>query len=180
MKKTLSLVALLFVTNLAISQSKVAHVDPQRLIDTLANTETGKLIQNKMMDRQNKFLKERDEIIQQFEDKKMKLEANRASYSPSRIKMEEQDLNQSGNTSQLVLKELEDSLQFQMMKDQTPIQDLIDEAVTKVSERKKIDLVLNSAELNGYKTVMYSAKGLDITDEVLVEVIKLEKEKLKK
>jgi Skp family chaperone for outer membrane proteins len=108
------------------------------------------------------------------------LEANRASYSPTRIKMEEQELNQSFNTTQLVLKELEDSLQYQMMNDQMPIQNLVNEAVTKVSERKKIDIVFNSAELNGYKTVMYSAKGMDITDEVLIEVIKLEKEKLKK
>ena len=39
MKKTLSIVALLFVTNFAISQSKVAHVDSQQLLDTMPSRE---------------------------------------------------------------------------------------------------------------------------------------------
>ncbi|MEY4573658.1 MAG: hypothetical protein RLZ10_2957 [Bacteroidota bacterium] len=176
MKKTLSIVALLFVTNLSVAQSKIAHVNSQDLLDTLTIL---KEVDNQLLTLQKQKQNEKDALIKEFQDEQQKLEANMGNLTPTMKKAKQSELQLKYENLQVIMQEMESELQIEAQKLQEPIFDLVKSAVKKVADQKKIDYVFNSNEQSA-SGLLYSSENNNITKEVIVELLKLEKEYIQK
>ena len=176
MKKTLSLVALFFVTNLAISQTKIAHVDSQKLLDTLSIL---KDIDKQLVDYQRLKQFEKDSLIKDFQTAQEKFEANSANLSPTMKKAKQSELQLKYENLQIIFQEMELEMQQEALRMQEPIFNLVKSAVKKVADQKKVDLVLNSNQQSN-SGVLFASEAINITNEVAFELLKLEKEYINK
>ncbi|MCF8408251.1 MAG: OmpH family outer membrane protein [Crocinitomicaceae bacterium] len=165
MKKTLSLVALLFVTNLAISQSKVAHVNSQSLLDTMPSRD---LALKEIKEIEDEFKLELNGMYEEYEKTRAKLEAERATLSPTIIKSREANLMNLGQRIQEREQTVQNELQVRAQELNQPIFDRVKQAVDIVAERKKLNYVIDASNM------LYSKGGMDITGEVVVELLKLD------
>jgi outer membrane protein len=165
MKKTLSIVALLFVTNLAISQSKVAHVDSQQLLDTMPSRA---LALKEIKDIEEEFKTELQTMYEEYEKTRAKLEAERSSLSPTIIKSRETNLMGLGQRIQEREQTIQNEMQIRAQELNQPILDRVKQAVEIVAERKKLNYVIDGPNM------LYTKGGMDITTEVVVELLKLD------
>ena len=165
MKKTLSLVALLFVTNLAISQSKVAHVNSQSLLDTMP---TRDLALKEIKEIEDEFKLELNGMYEEYEKTRAKLEGERATLSPTIIKSREANLMNLGQRIQEREQTVQSELQVRAQELNQPIFDRVKQAVDIVADRKKLNYVIDASNM------LYSKGGMDITGEVIIELLKLD------
>ena len=165
MKKTLSIVALLFVTNFAISQSKVAHVDSQQLLDTMPSRE---LALKELKAIEDEFRTEIQSMYEEYEKTRAKLEAERSSLSPTIIKSRETNLMGLGQRIQEREQTIQNEMQIRAQELNQPILDRVKQAVEIVAERKKLNYVIDGPNM------LYTKGGMDITSEVVVELLKLD------
>jgi outer membrane protein len=165
MKKTLSLVALLFVTNLAISQSKVAHVNSQSLLDTMPSRD---LALKEIKEIEDEFKLELNGMYEEYEKTRAKLEAERATLSPTIIKSREANLMNLGQRIQEREQTVQNELQVRAQELNQPIFDRVKQAVDIVADRKKLNYVIDASNM------LYSKGGMDITGEVVIELLKLD------
>jgi outer membrane protein len=165
MKKTLSIVALLFVTNLAISQSKVAHVDSQKLLDTMPSRA---LALKEIKDIEDEFKTELQTMYEEYEKTRAKLEAERSSLSPTIIKSRENSLMGLGQRIQEREQTIQNELQIRAQELNQPIFERVKQAVDIVADRKKLNYVIDGSNM------LYTKGGMDITSEVVVELLKLD------
>ena len=165
MKKTLSLVALLFVTNLAISQSKVAHVNSQSLLDTMPSRD---LALKEIKEIEDEFKLELNGMYEEYEKTRAKLEGERATLSPTIIKSREANLMNLGQRIQEREQTVQNELQVRAQELNQPIFDRVKQAVDIVAERKKLNYVIDASNM------LYSKGGMDITGEVIIELLKLD------
>ena len=165
MKTTLSLVALLFVTNLAISQSKVAHVNSQSLLDTMPSRD---LALKEIKEIEDEFKLELNGMYEEYEKTRAKLEAERATLSPTIIKSREANLMNLGQRIQEREQTVQNELQVRAQELNQPIFDRVKQAVDIVADRKKLNYVIDASNM------LYSKGGMDITGEVIVELLKLD------
>jgi outer membrane protein len=165
MKKTLSIVALLFVTNFAISQSKVAHVDSQQLLDTMPSRE---LALKEIKDIEEEFKTELQTMYEEYEKTRAKLEAERSSLSPTIIKSRETNLMGLGQRIQEREQTIQNELQIRAQELNQPIFERVKQAVDIVADRKKLNYVIDGSNM------LYTKGGMDITAEVIVELLKLD------
>jgi outer membrane protein len=165
MKKTLSIVALLFVTNFAISQSKVAHVDSQKLLDTMPSRA---LALKEIKDIEDEFNTELQTMYEEYEKTRAKLEAERSSLSPTIIKSRENSLMGLGQRIQEREQTIQNELQIRAQELNQPIFERVKQAVDIVADRKKLNYVIDGSNM------LYTKGGMDITSEVVVELLKLD------
>ncbi len=165
MKKTLSIVALLFVTNFAISQSKVAHVDSQKLLDTMPSRA---LALKEIKDIEDEFKTELQTMYVEYEKTRAKLEAERSSLSPTIIKSRENSLMGLGQRIQEREQTIQNELQIRAQELNQPIFERVKQAVDIVADRKKLNYVIDGSNM------LYTKGGMDITSEVVVELLKLD------
>lgn len=165
MKKTLSLVALLFVTNLAISQSKVAHVNSQSLLDTMPSRG---LALKEIKEIEDEFKLELNGMYEEYEKTRAKLEVERATLSPTIIKSREANLMNLGQRIQEREQTIQSELQVRAQELNQPIFDRVKQAVDIVADRKKLNYVIDASNM------LYSKGGMDITGEVVIELLKLD------
>jgi outer membrane protein len=165
MKKTLSIVALLFVTNFAISQSKVAHVDSQKLLDTMPSRA---LALKEIKDIEDEFKTELQTMYEEYEKTRAKLEAERSSLSPTIIKSRENSLMGLGQRIQEREQTIQNELQIRAQELNQPIFERVKQAVDIVADRKKLNYVIDGSNM------LYTKGGMDITSEVVVELLKLD------
>ena len=137
MKKTLSLVALLFVTNLAISQSKVAHVNSQSLLDTMPSRD---LALKEIKEIEDEFKLELNGMYEEYEKTRAKLEGERATLSPTIIKSREANLMNLGQRIQEREQTVQSELQVRAQELNQPIFDRVKQAVDIVAEGSPIPL----------------------------------------
>jgi outer membrane protein len=153
MKKTLSIVALLFVTNFAISQSKVAHVDSQQLLDTMPSRA---LALKEIKDIEEEFKTELQTMYEEYEKTRAKLEAERSSLSPTIIKSRETNLMGLGQRIQEREQTIQNELQMRAQELNQPIFERVKQAVDIVADRKKLNYVIDGSNM------LYTKGGMDI------------------
>lgn len=166
MKNFLLAIALVLGAGSVMAQSKVAHVNSQTLLDTLPSRKVAIL---KLQEFETNGVKELQEMEADFNAAVAKYERDRPNMSPVIIKIEEEKLMKK----QQALQEREQSLNTEMQaysqELNTPILGMVQKAVKIVSERLKINYVIDES------VTLYFAGGLDITDEVIVELLKMDK-----
>ncbi|MGB0915397.1 MAG: OmpH family outer membrane protein [Crocinitomicaceae bacterium] len=167
MKNLLLALAFVLGAGSLMAQSKVAHVNSQTLLDTLPSRKVAIL---KLQEFETNGVKELQEMEADFNAAVAKYQAGAADMSPVIVKIEEEKLMKK----QQALQEREQSLNAEMQayseELNTPILGMVQKAVKVVSERMKINYVIDES------VTLYFAGGLDITDEVIVELLKMDKQ----
>lgn len=171
MKKLLiALVLLVGLGNVANAQSKLAHVDLQKLWDTIPSS---KAAAEKLRMFEEELYKEMSEL--QLAYQKEAEEYNKLINSPEppselRRQLAQQEVDNKMQVLQKRQQTGQMELQLRQMELEEPLTNRIKKAISIVAERKKLTYVMD------VNTVIYSAGGEDITSEVVVELLKLEAE----
>ncbi len=166
MKKLLAVIILVVSAGAAMAQSKIAHVNSQTLLDTLPSRKAALV---KLEEYELSIYTELQEMqldLQQAYanyDKKMKS----GTLSPVLQKAEEEKIMRKEKAFQERQQTAQTDLQSYSSELNAPILKRVQKAIETVSTRKKIDYVIDV-------TVVLIANGEDITDEVVVELLKLE------
>lgn len=153
------------------AQTKIGHVDSQKLLDTLPSRDMAikKLDSMKMAGMQE--LKMLDDDFQKaYQDYGIRQNA----MSPAERQIVEGRLMQKQQMLEATQASLEEGLQIMSEELNKPILDRVQKAIDIVAERKKLNYVLDVS------ATMYSKGGIDITSEVIVELLLLDAAATKK
>lgn len=167
MKKLLFILLVVIGASTVSAQTKIAHINSQDVLDTMPSRKQAiKEIQA--------FQREGMAELQELEEQLRKLyneyeAAQKAGESPLMMEMKAKKIQAKEQAYQERQGTLEQDLQILQQRYNEPILQRVQEGVKIVAERKKINYVLDLS------TTLF-ASGEDITKEVIVEVIRLEKE----
>ncbi|MBW7868233.1 MAG: OmpH family outer membrane protein [Brumimicrobium sp.] len=166
--RNLMLIALVVLGSLGTTfgQTTIAHVDSQKVLDTMPSR---KQAMQELDNFEDKAVKELQETQQKLQDDYNKLQQEKNTMSPTAARFEEERLMRKSQEFQMRQEELDRQMKVLGQELNAPILERIQSAVEKVSKSLKIDYVLDTSSL------LYSA-GKDITDLVIKEVLKMEQE----
>ena len=171
MKKTILIIALMFTALSASAQMKLAHVNSQELLDTMPSR-LDALVQLKKFEQDG--YKELAEIQKDLEASYKKYEQNKITWSPVILKIEEEKIMKKQQGLEDRQTALQQEMQIYTQELNKPILERVQKAVEIVSDRKKINYVLDESN------TLYFKGGMDITAEVLIELLRLDAEAMKK
>jgi outer membrane protein len=166
MKNFLLAIALVLLTGSVMAQSRVAHVNSQTLLDTLPSRKVAIL---KLQEFETNGVKELQEMEADLNAAVSKYETTRPNMSPVIIKIEEEKLMKKQQALQEREKSLNSEMQAYSQELNTPILGMVQKAVKIVSERLKLNYVIDES------VTLYFAGGTDITDEVITELLKMDR-----
>lgn len=167
MKKLLIVIVSIMMIGAVNAQSKIAHMNSNAVLDTLpsrkkAMTELqdlSKAAQKELSDAENdlntsydKYMKERETLSQVLRQ-----------YEEERLTKKQTDLQNRQQELQQKIQQRNDELN-------APILKLLQQAVENVAARKKLEYVVDDSQL------LYSKGGVDITNEVMEEALKMDKQ----
>jgi len=149
----------------AFAQTKIGHVDSQKLLDTLPSRKEAikKLDSMKTSGMQELQLMDAD-----FQKAYQDYTVNQASKSPAERQIIEGRLMQKQQMLEATQASLEEGLQLRSEELNEPILKNVQKAIAIVAERLKLDYVIDVS------SVMYSKSNLEITDQVIVELLILD------
>lgn len=171
MKKLLLALAVMFSMGTVMAQSKVAHVNSQKLLDTLQSRRDA---MNQLKEFEANGVKELQEMEADFNAALAKYEKDRPNMSPTLIKFEEEKLMKKQQGIQDRETSLNQEMQIYSQELNKPILERVQKAVEIVSDRKKLNYVIDES------VTLYFKGGTDITSEVIVELLRLDAEAMKK
>ncbi|MCT4561035.1 MAG: OmpH family outer membrane protein [Crocinitomicaceae bacterium] len=170
MKKVLLALLVVFGATSLMAQQKFGHVNSQELLDSLPSR---KAAIKKLQEFEAAGYAELQEMDSDLQRAYAKYQKDLPTMSPVIQKIEEEKLMKK----QQALQEREQSLQIELQaynqELNAPILDRVQRAVKIVAERKKLAYVLDET------TTLYFAGGTDLTAEVMVELMRLDKEEAK-
>jgi outer membrane protein len=166
MKKTIVCVVL-FLSFSSVAQIKIGFVDSQKLLDTMPSRKAAL----------EKYMAHEKELADEFNTMKTDLEKAYADYqakqgdmtpvlrqsAEKKIMDKERQLQERQQSIQLELQAFSDELN-------EPILDRIQKAISIVSERQKLSMVVDVS------TTLYHAPEMEVTSLVGIELMKLENE----
>ena len=171
MKRALLILALLIGGFSVNAQTKVAHINSQKLLDTL---QSRKDAMAKLKKFEEEGVVELQEMNKSFESAYIRYQQNEKDWSPVIQKMEQEKLMKKQQALETRQQELEQQMQIYGQELNKPILELVQSAVNNVAENKKISYVLDET------VTLYFQGGLDITKEVMSELLRLEAELMRK
>ncbi|TNE53787.1 MAG: OmpH family outer membrane protein [Bacteroidetes bacterium] len=170
MKKLMVVLVAVMSMSTMMAQTKVAHVNSQTLLDSMPSRQSA-LKQLKEFEAAG--VKELQEMEADLQEAYKKYMANQAELSPVMKQYEEEKIQKK----QMAMQQREQELQQQignLSNDlNEPILKRVQEAVKIVAERKKIGYVIDES------TTLYFSGGMDITNDVMKELIRLDQEAMK-
>ena len=171
MKKTILIIALMFTALSASAQMKLAHVNSQQLLDTMPSRLDAV---EKLKKFEQDGYQELGEIQKDLEAAYKKYEQNKSTWSPVILKIEEEKIMKKQQGLEDRQTALQQEMQIYTQELNKPILERVQKAVEIVSDRKKINYVLDESN------TLYFKGGMNITDEVLIELLRLDAEAMKK
>src|SRR5690554_4239647 len=148
------------------AQSNLAHVSTQKVLDTMPSRKSAMVELERFEERAFRELQETQKKLQ---DDYNKLQSEKVGMSPTAYKFEEDRLMRKSQEFQQRQQELDQQLKMLANELNTPVLERLQEAVNIVSKREKLNYVMDISAL------LYS-DGKDITNMVIVEALRLEKE----
>jgi outer membrane protein len=149
----------------SLAQTKIGHVDSQKLLDTLPSRKDAIRKIDSMKTAGMDELRIMDADFQKAYQDYM---TNQASKSPAERQIIEGRLMQKQQMLEATQASLEEGLQIVSEELNKPILDRVQKSIDIVAERKKLNYVLDVS------ATMYSKGGIDITSEVIVELLLLD------
>jgi outer membrane protein len=147
------------------AQVKIAHVDSQKLLDTMPSR---KAAVKQITDFQTEGAKELQEMQEQIQNLYTEYDAaQKNGESPLMLEMKAKKIQAKEQSFQDRQSTLQQDLQVIQSRLNEPILKKVQDAVKIVADRKKLNYVLDIS------STLY-ASGEDITSEVLIELLKLE------
>lgn len=171
MKRALLILVLIMGGVSVNAQTKVAHINSQKLLDTL---QSRKDAMAKLKQFEEEGVVELQEMNKSFEAAYIRYQQNEKDWSPVIQKMEQEKLMKKQQALETRQQELEQQMQIYGQELNKPILELVQSAVNNVAESKKISYVLDET------VTLYFQGGIDITNEVMSELLKLEAEMMGK
>ena len=171
MKRGLLILVLAVVALNVNAQTKIAHINGQVLRDTLQSQKDAVA---KLQKFEKEGVLELQEMNKSLEAAVMRYQQNEKDWSPVIKQMEEEKIQKKQRALQTRQQELEQQIQIYAQELNKPVLELISTAINNVAESKKLSYVLDESVTAYYKG------GIDITNEVMTELLKLEKELLGK
>lgn len=153
------------------AQSKIAHVDSQKLLDTLPSR---KLAIKKLDSLKTAGMQELQVMDADFQKAYQVYITNKDKMSEVERQIQESKLMQKQQMLEATQTSLEEGLQLMSEELNAPILDRVQKSIEIVSERKKLNYVIDVS------ATMYSKGGMDITNEVIVELLILDAAATKK
>jgi outer membrane protein len=170
MKNLLVAIAIVLSAGSLSAQTKIAHVNSQSLLDTLPSR---KMAMKKLQEFEVSGVQELKEMEADLNKSFATYEKNAPGMSPVIKKIEEEKLMKK----QQALQDREQSLNYEMQvysqELNAPILKMVQDAVKTVSERKKLSYVIDET------VTLYFDVNLDITGEVMTELLRLDAEAMK-
>ncbi len=167
MKKLILAILVVVSAGTISAQTNVAHVNSQTLLDTLPSRKAAIL---KLQKFEQDGMLELQEMEQDFNTALAKYQGALAGMSPVIQKIEEEKLMKKQQALQEREKGLQQEMQVYSNELNTPILTMVQKAVQVVSERKKINYVIDES------VTLYFEGGTDITTEVITELLKMDKQ----
>jgi outer membrane protein len=161
----------MFSMGSVMAQSKVAHVSSQKLLDTLPSR---KIAMNNLKEFEAAGIKELQEMEADFNKAYAEYERTKADKTPMLLRMEEEKLMRKQQNMQDREQALNQEMQMYSQELNKPILERVQKAVEIVSERKKLNYVIDES------VTLYFKGGMDITSEVIIELLRLDAEAMKK
>jgi outer membrane protein len=171
MKQLITFLILTLTGFIANAQMKLAHVNSQRLLDSLPSYLKAESDLKKFQD---DGVAELGVLEKQINDAYVKLDGIKNDLTPTMLKIEQEKIMGMEQRYQQTQTLLQQQLQTLANEYNQPILDRLQKAVEMVADRKKVNYVLDTSKL------LYSKAGIDITVEVKAELLKLDAEALKK
>lgn len=171
MKKWFYTLVVLISMSSAMAQVKMAHVNSQKLLDTLPSR---KEAMKKLQEFEASGVKELQEMEADFNKALADYEKKRPDLSPMLIKIEEEKLMKKQQNIQDRQESLSQEMQIYSQELNKPILERVQKAVEIVSDRRKLNYVIDES------VTLYFKGGTDITQEVVVELLRLDAEASKK
>jgi outer membrane protein len=168
MKKVIATLVFVIGVTTVFAQSSVAHVFSQRILDTMPSR---KAAMKEIGDYERRMMKELQETYVKLEAEFNEFEQNGSSLSPTMRKFEQERLQKRAQEFEMRQQEVEQQLQVMSAELNEPILSRVREAIKTVSKLEKVDYVLDASGL------LY-ANGKDLTNKVIVEVLKMEEKVL--
>lgn len=169
MKRLFICLALVLTSFTFSAQMKLAHVNSQRLLDSLPSYAKAKADLKKFQD---DGVNELGVLEKQINDAYVKLDGLKDDLTPTMLKIEQEKI--MGMERYQQTQSLLRQLQTLANEYNQPILDRLQKAVEIVADRKKVNYVLDVTN------VLYSKTGIDITSEVKVELLRMDAEAMKK
>lgn len=153
----------------AQSNLRIGHIDYEKLLENLPS----KLQADKEFEAiVNDGQKEIEELQIALEDSYEKYMAAKDSLSPIVQEMREKKLMEQQQIIQMKSQSLQSDIEILTTRFYAPIEDNVKKAVAIVAKKHNLNYVLETTSL------LYSEGGFDITEEVKIELIKLEDARL--
>ena len=149
----------------AIAQSKIGHVNSQKLLDTMPST---RIAMEKLKVFQENGYKELSEMQTDLQAAYAKYEKDRPNMTPMLIKIEEEKIMRKEQGMQERQQSLSQEIEAYSLELNDPIVSMIKKAIKIVADRKKLNYVIQESNL------LYTDGGTDITNEVVVELLKID------
>jgi outer membrane protein len=153
------------------AQSKIGHVNSQKLLDTLPSR---KAAITQLRDFEASGMQELGEMQKDLEAVYAKYDQTQASMSPVIQKIEQEKIMKKEQAFQERQQSLQQEMQIYSNELNKPILDRVQKAVEIVSERRKLNYVIDES------VTLYFKGGTDITAEVLTELLRMDAEAMKK
>ncbi|MFN5910547.1 MAG: OmpH family outer membrane protein [Bacteroidota bacterium] len=171
MKKLILALLVVVSAGAALAQSKVGHVNSQKLLDTLPSRKDAI---EKLKQFENDGMKELQEMQKDLEAAYMKYEQAAPGMSPVIQKIEQEKIMKKEQSLQERQQSLQQEMQLYSQDLNKPILDRVQKAVEIVADRKKLNYVIDES------VTLYFKGGTNITDEVVIELLRLDAEAAKK
>jgi outer membrane protein len=170
MKKWMLTLMVLFSLGMASAQSKVAHVNSQKLLDTL---QSRKDAVKKLETKESELILDLQEQEAEFNKALAEYEKKRPDMTPTLIKFEEEKLMKKQQMLQETQASHSEELQLYSQELNQPILQMVQDAIKEVAAVKKLDYVIDET------VTLYFRGELDITNEVMPVLLKMDAQYVK-
>ena len=167
MKKILLALIVVCSVGTLSAQSKIAHVNSQTLLDTLPSRKAAIV---KLQEFEKAGVLELQEMEADFIKSRDIYVANQNTWSPVILKIEEEKLMKKQQNLQQREQSLQQEMQIYSQELNNPILEMVQKAVSEVSEKNKINYVIDET------VTMYFGGGTDITNEVIGVLLRMDQQ----
>lgn len=168
--KKLLVALLVILSTSAMAQQKMGHVNSQVLLDTMPSRKAALQTMRQFEQDGMKELTEMEADLQKAYEAYL---IKKPSLPPIMQQIEEEKLQKKQQNIADREQQLNREMQAISQSLNDPILERIQKAVKIVAERKKVSYVIDET------TTLYFEGGLDMTAEVMVELLKIDKEAMK-
>jgi outer membrane protein len=171
MKKLILAMILMMSFGAVYSQQKIGHINSQKLLDTLPSR---KEAVKQLRSFEEAGINELQEMEADLEKAYRKYMADQGTLTPVMRQYEEERIQKKQQALQMREQELQQQISMLGNELNAPILKRVQKAVDIVADRKKFNYIIDES------VTLYFKGGIDLTSEVMTELLRIDLEETKK